>query len=1509
MKKRILSAVMALCLILTLLPVSTLAAEGTTGEPDSIISQDGADTPAVPIEESGKQENGTVSEPDASGAPNEPEENEPTKVPEEPAQEPGPAESVGEPDTMEPDMQTEDPAEDSETAAEEPVAESAVYVSKDGSDDGDGTKETPYATLAKAVTAAGSGDTIYVMSDLEMDKMAWVWEKELTITSYGTDPVTISRGDDFQTNSDLARQEYNPAMIEVGGKTGEQGTVSSLTLTNIVLDDMGIYEGEYFVQADSEGDGMTTVGNSEVKNTNIAQDAIIATYNGMGTITLGDGAELCNYGGMSAVRLSGGELIMEEGSAILDTREIEREKGTTGSFGPAGAVWLQGGTLTMNGGTIGGDGDVTMNGRAVYVDSGTANIGGTIQNLKGTDAAWQGQNGVAVHLRSGGEATLTSTGEITNVTGTNAGNNCAIWTQFCNFITKEGSKISHIDGFQLLHFDDFDNNNYSHEVYLDGTISDCASGSACLLRSWYGQITFGPNSVIENCSSSSAGGLIYSNNGSHYTFAGIIRNNTASKGMIYLANQGGGSVIATIEGTAHIVDNEGLAVRVNNSSNLTMNGGEIARNSSYGVQISGKADWKGVKFIMNGGKICDNGNYGVYHTVAGQSLVEINGGTISGNKGTSDGQISSSGGYAVAETEEGAGYEYTHVSANVMGEPRTIYVSAGQVELPEGYADVNLGQATTEAVAALKAGVAEQYTDWTAVGNSALWIQPSATEYSFKLDPVSSPKKTGLFVAYVQVNPDGSPTDRANVTIEEVENAEQVPITLKDLTVGAPYAVMLFNNNEYTLAPDDITIYTGGGQGKEDATENKGFPALTITNSVDEIKSLTIDGQKQSGDLMAALLDLLTVTYTDEAGQLITNDAEAGEYTAKLAWADSGEHEVTINGNEVADDFGTGTLIVRHTEDIENAIEGTNTHPLLEEEPTEKVTHAVAIAKESAIPSLLPTKFYTNDDEGREVDPTGIQLLDDSLLTDDDGTDRQYLLEQKAEASDVLSPLGEGQAYRYEFHYLDLVDAYNGNAWVSASYGTTVYLPYPAGVTADTAKDLGVQVIHFPGLHREYGIAGQAEVEEAIEACKPETMEVEYDANGIKFDVSKAGFSPFAVVWQVDAQTFTITASAGTGGSISPSGSVSVAEGSNKVFTITPNSGYHIDDVLVDGVSVGAVSTYTFTDVAANHTISASFARDSSGGGGSDHDSDPYLRFDSNGGTRFDPIDENGKSFSLNVYDDDEYGTHIPSRPGYRFTGWYRDSRLTMRVDEDETLRVTSSVTLFAGWEETSVPSMLNGDDHYAYIQGYSDGTVRPNANITRAQVATIFFRLLDEDVRDDNLTSYNTFPDVDEDYWANTAISTMASLGVINGRNSGLFDPDAYITRAEFAAICARFDDSGVDGITTFTDTVGHWAEDEISRAAALGWIQGYSDGTFRPNQYITRAQAVTMINRVLCRLPEDTDDLLSGMNTWTDCHEDDWFYLAIQEATNSHDFVAKDRVYESWTDLNRAPDWSRYE
>ena len=225
----------------------------------------------------------------------------------------------------------------------------------------------------------------------------------------------------------------------------------------------------------------------------------------------------------------------------------------------------------------------------------------------------------------------------------------------------------------------------------------------------------------------------------------------------------------------------------------------------------------------------------------------------------------------------------------------------------------------------------------------------------------------------------------------------------------------------------------------------------------------------------------------------------------------------------------------------------------------------------------------------------------------------------------------------------------------------------------------------------------------------------------------------------------------------------------------------------------------------------------------------------------------------------------------------------------------------------STTPGLLNDADHFAYVIGYKDGNIRPYGQISRAETTTIFFRLLKDSVRDGNLLTSNTFTDVPDDYWANTAISTMAGLGILQGRSSDTFDPSAHITRAEFAAICARFDTGKSSGTQTFTDISGHWAEKYIERAAELGWIQGFADGTFRPDTYITRAQAMTMINRVLNRTPEDEEDLLEGMKVWPDCNPGDWFYLAVQEATNSHDY--KDRGGEVWTKLTRDPDWTRYE
>lgn len=226
-----------------------------------------------------------------------------------------------------------------------------------------------------------------------------------------------------------------------------------------------------------------------------------------------------------------------------------------------------------------------------------------------------------------------------------------------------------------------------------------------------------------------------------------------------------------------------------------------------------------------------------------------------------------------------------------------------------------------------------------------------------------------------------------------------------------------------------------------------------------------------------------------------------------------------------------------------------------------------------------------------------------------------------------------------------------------------------------------------------------------------------------------------------------------------------------------------------------------------------------------------------------------------------------------------------------------------------TTPDLLNDSDHFAYVIGYKDGNVRPYGLISRAETTTIFFRLLKDSVRDGNLLTSNTYTDVADDYWANTAISTMTGLGIVQGRSTTTFDPKAPITRAQFAAICARFDTGKSNGEQTFSDIQGHWAEKYIERAAELGWIKGFEDGTFRPDTYITRAQAMTMINRVLNRIPEDESDLLPGMNVWPDCNPGDWFYLAVQEATNSHDFKHKAGNYETWTGMNKDPDWTRYE
>ena len=313
-----------------------------------------------------------------------------------------------------------------------------------------------------------------------------------------------------------------------------------------------------------------------------------------------------------------------------------------------------------------------------------------------------------------------------------------------------------------------------------------------------------------------------------------------------------------------------------------------------------------------------------------------------------------------------------------------------------------------------------------------------------------------------------------------------------------------------------------------------------------------------------------------------------------------------------------------------------------------------------------------------------------------------------------------------------------------------------------------------------------------------------------------------------------ITATAGANGAISPTGDVEVPLNGSQTFTITPNDGYHIQDVKVDDQSVGAVKEYKFENVTKAHKIHATFARNSSG------------------------------------------GSHKP----------------TVTIPDD-------------------VPTGLNGKDHYAYVVGYPDGMVYPQKNITRAEVATIFFRLLEDETREANMTKSNSYNDMKDGAWYTCAVSTLSKMGIIKGYEDGSFKPDASISRAEFAAIAARFDPDGDKTPATFSDVSSHWAKDEISIAANHGWIKGYEDGSFKPDQKITRAETMTLVNRVLKRLPETKDDLHKDMKTWPDNQKESaWFYLAVQEATNSHyQNLKKDGTHEKWESMRETRDWAALE
>ena len=272
-----------------------------------------------------------------------------------------------------------------------------------------------------------------------------------------------------------------------------------------------------------------------------------------------------------------------------------------------------------------------------------------------------------------------------------------------------------------------------------------------------------------------------------------------------------------------------------------------------------------------------------------------------------------------------------------------------------------------------------------------------------------------------------------------------------------------------------------------------------------------------------------------------------------------------------------------------------------------------------------------------------------------------------------------------------------------------------------------------------------------------------------------------------------------------------------------------------------------------------------------------------------------------------------PVNGGYIFDGWYTDK--TYRTPYNFATPLTQDTTIYAKWFLIVLPGVtvkkaapkLNTADHFAYVQGYPDGTVKPAGNITRAETAAILFRLMDDASRKTYYSTKSGFRDVASGSWYNTYVATLNNAGVITDSSNGYFRPNEAITRAELAAMLAKF--SETTGAANYFNDVSakYWAANAIAICAKLGWITGYPDGTFRPDKNVTRAELMAMINRATGRAPKSADAFLPGMKTWIDNTSDKWYYLDVQEATNSHSYTVKGS--ETWTALTSDPNWSLYE
>ena len=686
----------------------------------------------------------------------------------------------------------------------DPAAQNAaveIYVSSTGNDEQNtGTKDLPFATLAKAVDAAADGTTIYVMSDLTMDQCARFYDKSLKITSGEGGPYTITRSADFKQQSDTARSWYNPAMIEVQSSSASS---VGLTLSDIVLDDAGMQEGTVFAQAVS-GDG-------NEGNTVYVQDAIIASNATVPcTVTLGKDAVLRNFGGMSAVRATDqAKIVMESGSVIEDTLTGHtRTKGSgAGSVGPAGAIWLQGGTLVMEEGSK----IRNMDGRGVYADGGKVEIGGAISSIAANKSAmWQANSGIVIHLRNNAEGTLTSTALIEKISSGSI-IYCAGGAK--SFKMENGSKITDcpkLNGNVIF--------AQKCTVVIDGEISNVyATGNHILQTDGGTAVTIGENGRILN--NHAYYGAVYINGtDEHLDIYGKINGNIC-------ANRGGGVVLSNNGGNHNATMYEGAEICNNKAEQtgggamiskgvFTMNGGTISGNISGTNSAKGEADRigggvfvrRGGQFIMNGGAIENNATTAFGGGVCFDASdyggmvpkIELNAGTVRNNlmQATVGDEYQITGGIsndlAVTGKDYGKCDRYLYISREAAVGDKAVYFQTGSktVTPDDSSLDIRLGNTSAANVTALTD--ASKSMGWNDP-LTTLWVQrDGAAELTIGGLTVND---LPVYVLSLPVDETGKVLDASEVQVYEAQktdtgDGDDIDITLPDVS-GNGYAVAI----------------------------------------------------------------------------------------------------------------------------------------------------------------------------------------------------------------------------------------------------------------------------------------------------------------------------------------------------------------------------------------------------------------------------------------------------------------------------------------------------------------------------------------------------------------------------------------------------------------------------------------------------------------------------------------------------------------------------------------------